>query len=498
MNERGTILIRADAGDILGTGHVMRMIALAQAWKDGGGQVRFACASCPQGILSRLKDEDIHVSLRNVELGSKADLEWTRELAESAMAEWVVLDGYHFREAFQQGLREHGIHVMAVDDCGHCGTWAAQAVLNGNLHANSFAHAPAGAQASTFLLGPRFALLRREFQTPAVRRDPKTDERQQILVTFGGVDPPGAALRIVKALAPLADGLALRVRVLTGAANPRADEFASFASAHADWLEIKSAVVDMPAEYAWADRIVSAGGSSCLEWLRYRKPGWVISIAENQHPIIEALKAQKLATTGGRIEDFPDDESLCAVLEDWLKRKAPEPASVVDPWGAARVAAWLDGSMTLVRPVDPHDESDVHFLFELSNESSVRNAGFHTDPIPWETHVEWVRRHTTSPASLLLCGEHHDLGRCAFVRFHQRAERDWEIGIAVTPSSRGRGIAREIAQLGIQTLRRAKRDARILAVVKPSNHASLALFRSLLFRESPRLSAQGGITFELP
>ncbi|MFM8983470.1 MAG: hypothetical protein ACKOLA_11305 [Spartobacteria bacterium] len=39
-----TLLIRTDASVSMGTGHVMRMIALAQAWQDGGGEAVFLCA----------------------------------------------------------------------------------------------------------------------------------------------------------------------------------------------------------------------------------------------------------------------------------------------------------------------------------------------------------------------------------------------------------------------------------------------------------------------
>ena len=35
------LVIRADADSIMGSGHVMRMIALAQAWAKDGGKVLF-------------------------------------------------------------------------------------------------------------------------------------------------------------------------------------------------------------------------------------------------------------------------------------------------------------------------------------------------------------------------------------------------------------------------------------------------------------------------
>jgi RimJ/RimL family protein N-acetyltransferase len=161
------------------------------------------------------------------------------------------------------------------------------------------------------------------------------------------------------------------------------------------------------------------------------------------------------------------------------------------------VAAWLDGSKLLVRPVDPQTDADVRFLFDLANEPTVRQAGFHSDPIPWDTHVDWVKHHSESAESLLLCGEHHELGRCASIRFHQRAERDWEIGIAVTPAARGKGIAREAALRGIRLLRQTHPNHRIIAIVKPENEVSLALFRSLGFQQATPPKVEAGITFAL-
>jgi spore coat polysaccharide biosynthesis predicted glycosyltransferase SpsG len=66
-----TLLIRADASVSIGTGHIMRMIALGQAWQAQGGEVHFLCAEITSALEERLASEGFQLSRISAVLGSK-------------------------------------------------------------------------------------------------------------------------------------------------------------------------------------------------------------------------------------------------------------------------------------------------------------------------------------------------------------------------------------------------------------------------------------------
>ena len=53
----GTLILRCDASVAMGTGHVMRCLALSQAWQDIHGDVVFATSQITPAISDRITAE---------------------------------------------------------------------------------------------------------------------------------------------------------------------------------------------------------------------------------------------------------------------------------------------------------------------------------------------------------------------------------------------------------------------------------------------------------
>ena len=97
MGER--LVIRAHGGPVAGAGHVMRCLALAEAWHERGGRVSFAAGADLGPLEERLASTGELVRIA-AEAGSAADIEATRDLALRAEAAAIAVDGYVFDEAF--------------------------------------------------------------------------------------------------------------------------------------------------------------------------------------------------------------------------------------------------------------------------------------------------------------------------------------------------------------------------------------------------------------
>ena len=183
----------------MGTGHVMRSLALAQAWQDEHRDVTFAMAEHVDRIDARLTGEGMKLALLDAEPGSEDDAR-RRSPPRGIAAHWVVLDGYHFGDDFQRAMKDAGLQVLAVDDYGHCEHYWADIVLNQDVNAAPELYTSRG-HATRLLLGTQYVLLRREFSVlprPAIEA---RDAARRILVTLGGADPWNFTARILNGLA---------------------------------------------------------------------------------------------------------------------------------------------------------------------------------------------------------------------------------------------------------------------------------------------------------
>lgn len=356
------LLVRADASAESGTGHVMRCLALAQAWSERGGKAVFLSRCDSPALRDRVQAAGAHIIPIALDLSPEADLQATMASLPLRCAPMVVLDGYHFDVDYQRALRARGYRLMVIDDSVRLPFYDADILLNQNLDAARLDYHCACDTA--LFLGPTYALLRREFRSWHRHPHNAPEMARNILVTLGGSDPGNATLKVIRALRQLG-GERMRVRIVAGPANPHVDELRDAARAFPGELELLTAASGMAALMSWADLAVSAAGSTCWELACVGLPAVLLVIAENQRANANELAAAGFAVNLGwhcdvsveRLASEVDGLINCRSRRARMSRRGK---TLVDGYGADRVAvALIKLATTLRTPLSSGDYSGL-------------------------------------------------------------------------------------------------------------------------------------------
>lgn len=337
----GAMLIRADAGPEIGTGHVMRCLALAQAWQDRGGRTVFLMAQATPAIRERLSRESCEILLCDAVVGSANDACGTLDAARRLECEWLVLDGYQFDSAYGAGLSGRGFGVLYVDDSGK-GQHSADIILNPNLTAAESQYKMRSDE-TQLLLGTNYSLLRREFRNWSGWRREIPPIAREILLTLGGSTPEPLALCILEALGQVKHQFERAVFVL-GASSGELESLQYAAEQMKDETCFVRAPTDMATLMAKADVAIAAAGSTCWEMCFMGLPALIVDVAENQTAEAMELHRQgyaKYLGSGSTLTPGTLAAELSELLaaRDGRRKMAERCRKLVDGRGAERVAA---------------------------------------------------------------------------------------------------------------------------------------------------------------
>src|SRR5262249_23831195 len=142
------VAIRADASAHIGSGHVVRCLALADGLAARGGEVTFVTRELPPHLRDAvLRSGHRHVSLAlPIPGGLDAPQEpWpqdqqlldaasTREALVAFKPEWLVVDHYGLAEHWETDMHASGVRVLAIDDLARA--HSCDILLDANFHAH--------------------------------------------------------------------------------------------------------------------------------------------------------------------------------------------------------------------------------------------------------------------------------------------------------------------------------------------------------------------------
>jgi UDP-2,4-diacetamido-2,4,6-trideoxy-beta-L-altropyranose hydrolase len=473
-----SLLIRADANVQIGTGHVMRCLALAQAWLGHTSNTTavFAMNSVIPALVKRLDDEGIRVEHLSAPSGSKADASATANLAIAFSSEWIVVDGYAFGAEYQKVLKDAGLKLLLIDDYGHAQHYYCDLLLNENINPRDDWYRRRESY-TVLLLGTRYAMLRREFWKWAGWSREVRTRASRVLVTMGGADPADVTGLVLEALEllPLEN---LEARVVVGAANPHHQRMSERVARSEGKVELLTAITNMPEMMAWADVAVSAAGTTLWELLFMQLPTIAVAIAENQRSSALGLgemgAVQTLELSTLRASSLAAGIQSLMHSVDLRHGMAQGGTQIVDGHGTERVVKAMNGTreMVLRRAGAEH----CRLWWEWANDPDVRRVSFVQDPIPWETHVQWFAERLRDNNSLLFVGLDDDVpvGQLRYDLDGNEAA----VSVSLDRAMRDKGYGSRLIALGSQRVFESTGVELIHAYIKPGNRVSARAFVS--------------------
>lgn len=321
--------IRADASIEIGTGHIMRCLALLEAFPKETN-VSFLCYSLLPHLEKLIQKKGYAIEkLPNL----LAPLSNTYDV--------LVIDHYKLNAEWEEEAKQKAKKTLVIEDTPNR-PHHSDLLLDQNFSLNEQRYDHFLKTSAKTLLGPKYALLRNEIREKRKNLERSFGPLKSLFISMGGVDPGGTTLKVLRAI-PSLDKYET-VQVVTTSANPHLAELKKFALSH-DNVQLH---IDSPHYFSLmkdADLAIAAGGSSTWERLCLGLPTIQLVLFDNQLELTQQLHAEKYVMAIGLGKEKWEVElpATLKTLESPEERKAyaERGMKLVDGLGSERVFSAL-------------------------------------------------------------------------------------------------------------------------------------------------------------
>ena len=280
------ILIRADANEIIGTGHVMRCLSIARVFADKGKEVMLVTADHKGDSLIRSRGFDV-LCLESEY--NDMDSEDIVPVIGEYKPELLIIDSYFVTKDYFNKV--HSLcRVAYIDDINE-EIWDIDFLIDYNIFGTVIDYSGYENSGTSLLLGPEFAPLRSEFKNvPKHIIKPVMD----VMVSAGGSDPEQITEKIMEGIC--SEWKDICFHFVVGALNPRLDKIKSLLTTN---MVLHINEQDMSGLMQKCDMAISAAGSTLYELCACGTPTITYTLADNQLLAAEEFERQGLMINAG-------------------------------------------------------------------------------------------------------------------------------------------------------------------------------------------------------
>ncbi|MDX8359707.1 UDP-2,4-diacetamido-2,4,6-trideoxy-beta-L-altropyranose hydrolase [Cytobacillus sp. IB215316] len=279
-------VFRVDASTLIGTGHVMRCLVLAEQLREEGYVVFFISRELEGNLNSYIELQGFRVIRLYKQIHSEQeDADETLQGLQviSNQIEWLIVDHYRISEKWESIVRNRVSKLMVIDDLAnryhHC-----DILLDHNFISNYQTRydllVPPHCKK---ILGLKHLLIRKEFIHERIQLKQRDGNVRRLLIFFGGSDPTDETEKALKALKKIDYDLH-HVDVVVGTSNRKQDVI--YMMCEQQGYQYHSQITDFARLLSKVDLVIGAGGISMWERCYLGVPSITAIVAKNQQPSV--------------------------------------------------------------------------------------------------------------------------------------------------------------------------------------------------------------------
>lgn len=333
--------IRADANSQIGSGHIMRCMAIAEQMRRRGREVTFLVANKEsEALLEKQSFPSIvlHADWSNLE----SELEILLTLIKEKSIKTLFIDSYFVTQKYLNRLKQQ-VTLFYLDDI-KAFDYPVDLLVNYSITSKKREYEQLyTGELPSLLLGAEYVPLRAEFLSTQAKEIKK--QVKHILVTTGGADQYNLSAALVEAAEKLKLTERFYFHIISGKMNQYVNELKQIGAANKA-VYIYENATNMSELMKKCDIAISAGGTTLYELCAVGIPTLCFTVAENQVNGAKGLHAKKAMQYVGDIQEGKAQliEELIKGIEryqaDWELRKTTSEIMqhIIDGQGAERIA----------------------------------------------------------------------------------------------------------------------------------------------------------------
>lgn len=334
------VFFRADSNKQIASGHIMRCISIAQAFKDAGEDVTFLIADeNPFQMLERAGM--IYYTLHSDWNQLMGEVDIMKSLLKNYDNPLLIIDTYQVSIDYVEALLPYARICYLGSKPEYLGNL--QALVNYSTDIDYEFYSSNYGSTTKLLLGATYAPLRKEFLD--VEHKDSLDGRCRILLTTGNTDLRQFVERIMNEIVETPFFQKLEINIVVGGMFDNKEKL-HFLYDNVENVHLHENVKSMSSLMGESDLAVSANGTTVYELAAARVPTISFSMVEEQ--IKSARKLNELGVVDYCGEIYQDEKQCIDSILKKIEKYASSPEarnalatkanSIVDGRGCERIA----------------------------------------------------------------------------------------------------------------------------------------------------------------